>query len=162
MTKGKQRTEAELIGVLEIAPDGSIRDIETGKVYSECAVGAKGYMSVWVNKYRWYKHRVVWVLTNGPIPNGHVVDHIDGDVLNNSLSNLRLATMSQNAMNCRRRSDKSGTLPKGVCWIASKGRYASQLKVDGKRYQKLSKTLEEAVQWLKDKRHELHGEFARN
>ena len=38
--------------------------------------------------------RLVWETFNGVIPKGKVVDHIDGNVFNNALINLRLTTRS--------------------------------------------------------------------
>lgn len=35
-------------------------------------------------------HRVVWEHYNGPIPEGYVVHHIDGDKTNNDISNLAI------------------------------------------------------------------------
>lgn len=35
-----------------------------------------------------YLHRAVWVDANGPIPEGHHVHHVDGDLDNNDISNL--------------------------------------------------------------------------
>lgn len=37
-------------------------------------------------------HRAVWAAAHGPIPDGHHVHHIDGDPLNNDVSNLRCVT----------------------------------------------------------------------
>jgi hypothetical protein len=37
-------------------------------------------------------HRDVWSEANGPIPDGHHVHHIDGDTLNNDISNLECLT----------------------------------------------------------------------
>lgn len=45
-------------------------------------------------------HRFVYEFFNGEIPEDMVIDHINEDKLDNSLSNLRLTT---NAFNCRRR-----------------------------------------------------------
>lgn len=43
-----------------------------------------------------YAHRLVWVATNGPIPGGKEINHIDGNKSNNRLSNLELVTKSEN------------------------------------------------------------------
>lgn len=67
------------------------------------------YRSFVLNHKRYYTHRVIWELVNGPIPEGLCIDHIDGNGLNNSLANLRLATLSINQRNRRRtRTNKTG------------------------------------------------------
>ena len=38
--------------------------------------------------------RLIWETFNGVIPKGKVVDHIDGNVFNNALTNLRITTRS--------------------------------------------------------------------
>lgn len=64
-----------------------------------------GYAVVTMNihgKPKQYRvHRVVWEFFNGPIPADKMIDHIDGDKLNNALSNLRLATAKENARYAR-------------------------------------------------------------
>lgn len=50
---------------------------------------------------RYYTHRVIWEIVNGPIPEGMCIDHIDGNGLNNRLSNLRITTLSGNQRNKR-------------------------------------------------------------
>jgi len=42
-----------------------------------------------------YIQRIVWELTYGPIPPKHEVHHIDGNKLNNELSNLRCLSLSE-------------------------------------------------------------------
>lgn len=49
----------------------------------------------------------------GKPPTGHVVDHLDGNTLNNTRENLRWATFRQNAQNRVPKPNKSGYL--GVC-----------------------------------------------
>lgn len=50
-------------------------------------------------KKRYYAHRVIWEMHFGEIPKGLCIDHIDGDGLNNRLSNLRLVSLSDNQRN---------------------------------------------------------------
>lgn len=48
------------------------------------------------------EHRLIWSMSNAkPIPIEMVVDHIDNNPSNNHPSNLRLATPSDNAANCK-------------------------------------------------------------
>ena len=54
-------------------------------------------------------NRIIWQLFNGKIPDGFVVDHIDGNSLNNKIENLRIVTKEKNARNLKKRQDnKSG------------------------------------------------------
>lgn len=60
---------------------------------------------------------------------GKDVDHIDGDGLNNSRANLRVATRGQNSANRgATRSNKSGH--KGVSWHAPRKKWRASIKVD--------------------------------
>lgn len=85
------------------------------------------------------------------------IDHIDRDKSNNALSNLRLATPSDNNCNRATRRD-SGTGVKGVCY--SEGKYKTHIQYKGERRQSKFKTLEEATAWIEATRTELHGLFA--
>lgn len=61
----------------------------------------RGYRAVMVDSKKHYAHRIVWEMINGPIPDGLVIDHIDGNCINNRISNLRLVTLSGNQRNAR-------------------------------------------------------------
>ena len=73
------------------------------------------YIQVQLNGKAYKGHRLAWFFTTGDWPTGHL-DHIDGDGTNNRMSNLRLATNSQNMAN-RRRNTNSNSPYKGVCFI---------------------------------------------
>ena len=64
------------------------------------------YRSFVLFHQRYYTHRIVWELENGPIPDGLCIDHLDGNGLNNRLENLRLTTLSLNQRN-RKLSSKN-------------------------------------------------------
>lgn len=105
-------------------------------------------------------HVQVWTRAHGPIPKGMVVDHIDGDIHNNDLSNLRLATVAQNIRNSKRHVDNKSGL-KGLSWDKSRGRFRGAIVTNGKQVSFRSKDLFEVCCWLHTKRKEVHGEFAR-
>lgn len=65
------------------------------------------YWVVELGSSAFYVHRIVYEMTNGPIPEGHIVDHIDGNSLNNAPSNLRLATQLMNTRNAAARKDNA-------------------------------------------------------
>ena len=93
----------------------------------------------------------------GEDPGEMEVDHKDRDRQNNRWDNLRLATVSQNRMNCGIKS-RSG-LPKGVKF--NKGRYGARIVVDKvDHWLGTFDTPEEACQAYKAAANDLHGEFA--
>ena len=79
----------------------------SGKVISNTA--NTGYIQIGLyydgNKYMFTGHRVAWFLYYGTWPT--LVDHIDGDKLNNKITNLRDTSPTMNAYNSATRSDCS-------------------------------------------------------
>jgi hypothetical protein len=62
-------------------------------------------------------HRLVWEAFNGPIPKDKVMDHIDGNKLNNRLDNLRLASHAQNNMNVGKINKITKSIYKGLQYV---------------------------------------------
>ncbi len=75
-------------------------------------VNTSGYWEVGANGTYVKVSRVIWILTFGSIPAGMIVDHQDGNPLNNNLSNLQLLSRPQNtrALNSPYSCNKSGYL----------------------------------------------------
>lgn len=127
----------------------------------------------WLSRYKWYasesggkfyacrKNRRAVYMHREIVgaPKGMVVDHIDGNELNNRRSNLRVCTVSQNHQNRRRtggRSKYKGVhldkkLNKWVAAITLKGRYFHIGYFDDER---------EAARAYDKKATALFGEFA--
>jgi hypothetical protein len=112
----------------------ALRGDATGTI----STGSPQYYDVYDGSKLCRAHKVIWELTNGSILDGYVIDHIDGNGLNNSLSNLRMVTEQWNShnqkMNCNNIS--------GVCGVHLKTekeyqRWVAQWNtLDSKRQQK--------------------------
>jgi hypothetical protein len=77
-------------------------------------------------------HNVIWEHHNGPIPDGMTVDHANRDTLDNRLSNLRLATDSQQRQNRRVfKNNISGY--RGVTWHKQRGKWQAKITVNRKQ-----------------------------
>ena len=64
-------------------------------------------------------------------PSSKMVDHDDHDTLNNTLSNLRICTSSENACNRRPKSNSISGY-KGVAFYKSTSRWVAHIRVDKK------------------------------
>lgn len=51
------------------------------------------------NCVEYYIHRIIWVLKNGSIDPNLVIDHLDGNPFNNTITNLSLKTQKDNVRN---------------------------------------------------------------
>lgn len=111
-------------------------------LYNKGKLGHCGYehkdevknKSVWRIKFKnrtVLVHRIIWELVNGKIPPHHVIDHIDGNSLNNKICNLRITTQEYNCKNKRiSKNNTSGVTGIHVSQYSVRAtwRDASQLK----------------------------------
>jgi hypothetical protein len=117
--------------------------------------GSKPYVAAWISGRTVYLHRLVLGAEKG-----QEVDHIDGDGLNNSRANLRLATRQQNCVNRQSYKPKSGF--RGVYEQPQGGSWQVKLTVNRKHIRGGSyKTPEEAARVYDRLAFEHFGEFAK-
>ena len=123
-------------------------------------IGSDGYIHISINGKDYKAHRLAYALMLGHFPSdGFVVDHINGDKLDNRWSNLRLATHAQNIQNSKLRSDNSSGF-KGVTYRKSHKKFIGQVNFNGKPYYTgFYSRAEDCAAELKNIRENLHKEF---
>ncbi len=97
----------------------------------------------------------------GEIPKGLLIDHINEIKSDDRIDNLRLATNSQNKINCGIRVDnKSGY--RGVKKRKDSNRWEVALMINGKNtYLGLFEDIEAAVEAYKSKSKLIYGDFSK-
>ena len=90
-----------------------------------------------------------------------IVDHINGNPLDNRKCNLRIVTSPQNGMNsAKQKNNRSGF--KGVDWHKKNKSYRARISVNKERIELGSfKTAEEAARAYDEAAKIYHGEYAR-
>lgn len=66
-------------------------------------------------RVRYQLHRIIWEMFNGTIPEGMVIDHLNGDPWDNRIENLSCKTVKENNQNKSKRSDNTSGFT-GVKW----------------------------------------------
>lgn len=107
---------------------------------------------------KYLDYRIIFLMHHGYLPD--CIDHIDNDVSNNRIENLRPATIAQNAQNSKCRiNSKSGV--KGVFLHKATNKWSVSLWVKRvRKYIGLFDTIEEATEAATQARNQYHGEYA--
>lgn len=122
------------------------------------SLARNGYVTIRVQGRLLYAHRLAWVFVVGLIPRGYEIDHIDGARANNRITNLRLATRSENNCNSRKRGKPT---PKGVCFDRSRGLFMAYIDTLGQRkYLGRFDSIDAASAAVRAERSAQHGAFA--
>lgn len=101
-------------------------------------------------------HRVVWLIHNGPIPEGYEVDHLYHDKLDNRVEMLRCIPKLDNGRNQPIHSHNTSGVT-GVNWMSSMGKWRAEIRMMGKtNYLRCFDNKEEAIDARK-KAEQLHG-----
>jgi hypothetical protein len=87
------------------------------------------YLRIAIKEKRYLAHRVIFLMQYGYMPK--IVDHIDGDIHNNKIENLREATKSQNHQNATmHKNNTSGC--KNVFWHKSNKCWQVRVRANGR------------------------------
>ena len=90
----------------------------------------KKYRIIMINGKSYYAHRLACLYVYGYLPE-HDTDHINGDGLDNKISNIRYATTTENCRNRRVPSNnKSGII--GVSWEKKVSKWRVRISHNGK------------------------------
>lgn len=153
---------------------GSVVYVKLANSDKEMIVDADMWKN-WARQYRWRLGRDGYAYTTtrqeGYIifhirafpncPSGMLRDHIDGNRLNNTRSNIRFVTPSQNMYN-RKTSDKNKCGQNGVYFHKETGRWAAEIATEHKKvHLGLFSDKNEAIKTRKLAEKELFGEYRR-
>jgi len=121
----------------------------------------RGRIRIMIYRKSYFAHRLAWFYVHGAWPSS-LIDHIDGNPLNNRLSNLREATPTQNQANKRRcKRNRSGFKGVGKCPRVG-GKWVARIRIDG-RQRTIGRfnTPDSAYAAYLSAAREVHGDFAR-
>jgi hypothetical protein len=121
---------------------------------------SQGYLCIRIDGRGYKAHPLAWLRVFGNWPDGEL-DHANGDRADNRISNLRLATPSQNCANRRRyRTNTSGY--KGVTFNRKARKWHAKIQKHGKsRHLGLFPTAADAHAAYCAAAREIHGEYWR-
>jgi len=158
-------TQARIKEVLHFDPlTGIFSWIKSyGRAKSGCKAGStihRGYIAINIDGNRYLAHRLAWLYMYGYFP--HVTDHINGDTGDNSISNLREVSHSQNSWNCKKLRANNNSGLKGVGFHKATGKWRARVTINYIQYHLGSfDTPELAHEAYTKKAKELHGVFYR-
>lgn len=122
---------------MEILVDGLVvlidehKFVELGKPRLAAYADGRGgvqHVRILGQKKAVFLHKEVF----GVVPSGYVVDHINGNVLDNRLANLRLATLQQNAQNTESGKKGASEYP-GVSWYSKYACWRAAISINGNK-----------------------------
>ena len=136
-------------GMYQVSNLGNVKSFKNNKnSILKISISNQGYNRVnlskngVVKKYRVYNLIAITFLNHMPNRFKIVVDHIDGNSLNDNLDNLQLITHREN-ISKQNRDTTTGVV--GVYFNKKAKRYTSQINIDGvRRYLGCFKTISEA------------------
>lgn len=129
--------QCELKKILHYDPVNGVFTWIVGNKYSKkpkagdvAGCKSKGYINISIKGIGYRAHRLAWLYIHGEWPSG-VIDHINGNRSDNSISNLRDVTTKENNKNKRtQKNNKSGVT--GVFWSGSAKKWSATIGHKGR------------------------------
>ena len=118
----------------------------------KCSIDKDGYLKCCVDKKYYRLHRLIYFWHFGIFPT--IVDHVDRNILNNKISNLRGATHSQNSAN--------RTKPNKIIGVKKRGNKFCAVTFVNKKSKHIGtfETIEQAGRAYDSYIKKIHGDFA--
>jgi len=148
----------------------SILEIKDGLLYNKITrnsrsikgelAGAKSkkYCIITLNSKAYLVHRVIYYMAHGHCPD--FVDHIDNNIQNNHIDNLRPATRSENQWN-KSLNKKNTSGVKGLSWAKKQNKWLACIRYKGKNKNLgYFESKELGAEFLELARELLHGSYA--
>lgn len=135
-------THKRLLECLDYCPDTGEFTWKINKyrrAAGDIAGGTKrshGYVIICIDRQRYHAHRLAWMYVYGCFPETDI-DHINGVRDDNRITNLRTATLSENAQNLRRAKKQNKSKLLGVTGPikgVTGNRWYAQITKDRKHY----------------------------
>ena len=114
-----------------------------------------GYLQCSVNNVKYRQHQLAFLILGITIPKNKVIDHINGNKIDNRLCNLRIVSPQKNSLNqARHREGKM----RGVMWHSVHKKWLARITVNKKRiYLGYFKTEQEATKARLDAERKYYG-----
>ncbi|QBR52757.1 HNH endonuclease [Erwinia sp. QL-Z3] len=133
------------------------KSIKPGRVAG--SISSNGYLRIKINGKSYPAHRIAWLLVHNTFPDTEI-DHINGEKLDNRITNLRIASRLQNNRNVIKRKDNTSGF-KGVSWQLPNKKWVARISVNRKRLTiGFFDSKEEAAEAYKQASIKYHGEFS--
>ena len=131
------------------------------KLHLEAGNIKKGYRTYYFNRKSYSASRIIFLIENKRWP-VDLINFRDGDILNTRIDNLQEMTVAEKNRHSGLRKDNFSSI-KGYTYVKSKkSPHRGRIMLNGILHYKYSENKEEILNWLHEKRIELHGIFAKD